>query len=61
MKSNRPTREVNDMAKEVHGTGANRSEVEISEPTPRVSEKHVGGKDWIAPDTRLPETKGPTK
>jgi hypothetical protein len=57
MKSNRPTREVNDMAKEVHGTGANRSEVEIQESTPRVSEKHVGGKDWIAPDGRLPERK----
>jgi hypothetical protein len=49
------------MAKEVHGTGANRSEVGIPEPTPRVSEKHGGGKDWIAPDTRLPETKVPTK
>jgi hypothetical protein len=40
---------------EHYGTGANRSTVENPEPTPRVSEKHVGGKDWIAPDTRLPE------
>jgi len=42
------------MAKEVFGTGSNRSVVELPEPTKRVSEHHANRADSEAPEKQKP-------